>query len=190
MKKGEHEWAKEIASIINEKLKVELPLLSLFAKTGKKLIYAYEVLEYASEKPVEPKEMAYQTDILIFQDLGDEKWKPRIVIETKINGVTTHDAITYSEKAAHHKSVHPYLRYGIFIGKIEQLPGRLFRHGENFDFMVSWADFEPSPDELDSLMKVIKLEVEASLQLEEIMYGTRIKNRAKYSILHRPLVLK
>ncbi|GAB4286004.1 MAG: hypothetical protein Kow0081_4020 [Candidatus Dojkabacteria bacterium] len=65
-------------------------------------------------------------------------------IEAKINSVTTHDAITYSQKAQTHKNVHSYLRYGILIGnrKDYALPGRLFRHGQHFDFMLSWKSFE------------------------------------------------
>ncbi|GAI54911.1 unnamed protein product, partial [marine sediment metagenome] len=57
-------------------------------------------------------------------------------IEGKINSVTTHGAITYSQKASTHKNVHPYLRYGILLGnrKHYPLPGRLFRHGAYFDF--------------------------------------------------------
>ena len=190
MKKSEQEWASEVAGIIEAKLNEKFPLLHLSAKTGINLIYANEILEYVADNPPEIKKMEFETDILIFQKSDDgKKWKPRVVIETKIEGVTTHDAITYSKKAAQHKSVHPYLRYGIFIGKIDHIPGRLFRHGENFDFMVSWTDYTPNKFELDGLIKVIELEIEASIKLEEILYDTRNKARAKYFILHRPLEL-
>lgn len=189
MRKSEHDVASAIANTIDERLKKESP--HLFANTGKKLTYANEVVAYtqAQEEKIECEQMRFETDILIYESLDNGRWKPRVVIETKIRDVTTHDAITYSQKAANHKAVHPYLRYGIGIGKIDQLPGRLFRHGENFDFMISWSDFDPNGDELDSLMAVVKKEVEASRQLEEIMYGTRNKDRTKYFILHRPLVL-
>lgn len=189
MRKSEHDVASTIAMTLNERLKKEFPHLSLHAKTDIKLTYANEVIAYAPGEKIECEQMRFETDILIYEDLNNGRWKPRVVIETKIRGVTTHDAITYSQKAANHKAVHPYLRYGIGIGKIDQLPGRLFRHGENFDFMISWVDFDPNGDELDGLTAVVKQEVEASRQLEEIMYGTRNKDRAKYFILHRPLVL-
>lgn len=192
MRISETEWALEVAKIIDVKLKEQFPNLKLSAAAEKKLRYANEISEYTSEGVGKIEKMDFQTDILIFQEFPNGTWKPRVVIETKIRGVTTHDAITYSKKAANHKAVHPYLRYGIFIGKIEHIPGRLFRHGENFDFMVTWADSTPSDEERDGLVEVIKQEVEASILLDEIMYGRRIKNKEypKYTLLHRPLVLK
>lgn len=190
IKISETEWALEVVGIINEKLKEEFPNQLLFAEAGKSLLYANEVYEYTSEGDGKIEKMGFRTDILIFEKFLNGTWKPRVVIETKIRGVTTHDAITYSKKAANHKAVHPYLRYGIFIGEIDHIPGRLFRHGENFDFMVTWAGPTPSDEERDDLIEVIKQEVEASRQLDHIMYGTRNKERAKFTLLHRPLVLK
>jgi hypothetical protein len=188
---SETDWAKDVVEIINGKLNELFPNRKLSAAVEKKLIYAYEIDEYAPEGNHKSETMGFKTDILIFETLSNERWKPRVVIETKIRGVTTHDAITYSKKAANHKAVHPYLRYGIFIGKIEQIPRRLIRHGENFDFMITWADDKPSPVELDNFMRVISEEVEASLQLDGI-YGRREtgKESQKFTVLHRPLVLK
>lgn len=118
-------------------------------------------------------------------------WKPRIVIEAKLYRITTHDAITYSQKAMTHKQVHPYLRYGIMVGnrKNYPLPGRLFRHGAHFDFMLSWVGIEPTDNEITSLVKVIKDEVKASQDLEEIIYRSRSKNREHYTFYHKPLML-
>jgi len=50
----------------------------------------------------------------------------------------------------------PYLRYGIFLGKRDHypLPGRLFRHGAHFDFMLSWRGYEPDPSEWKSLKDI------------------------------------
>ncbi len=48
---------------------------------------------------------------------------PRVVAEVKFRrrpkdpGVTTHDVITYSEKARLIRTVYPYLRYGLILGK-------------------------------------------------------------------------
>jgi len=135
--------------------------------------------------------MGYETDILIYEQLKEKIWKPRIIIEAKINSVTTHDAITYSQKAQAHKNVHPYLRYGILIGnrKHHPLPGRLFRHGSHFDFMQSWKTFEPDKREWSTLIDILKSEYEASLTLDEIIYNSRSKDREKYTCLHRPLKL-
>ena len=65
-------------------------------------------------------------------------WVPRVVVEFKL-GFTTHDALTYSAKAATHKNIHPYLRYGVVIarGKArEAISSKMMRHGHNFDFML------------------------------------------------------
>lgn len=186
---SETEWALEVVGIINEKnLEEEFPTCS--AETGRKLLYANEVSEYGSDGLGKIKKMKFETDILICEKFPNETWKPRVVIETKIRGVTTHDAITYSKKVANHKAVHPYLRYGIFIGEIDHIPGRLYRHGGNFDFMITWPSSAPSNNkERDSLICVIKQEIEASRQLDLVMYETRNKERPKHTLLHRPLLL-
>ena len=190
---SETDWAKDVAEIIDSELKELFPDRNLSAATEKSLVYAYEIHEYETieGKQHQQETMGFKTDILIFENLKNGRWKPRVVIETKIRGVTTHDAIIYSKKAANHKTVHPYLRYGIFIGKIEQIPRYLMRHGENFDFMISWADVEPTDKERKNFFEVIKSEVQASMQLESI-YGRRAagKESQKHTVLHRPLVLK
>lgn len=165
---------------------------NLKVKDGFKLPYSNEVLSYENNKPGQQNFIAYETDILIFEELDQNVWKPRIIIEGKINSVTTHDAITYSQKAQTHKNVHPYLRYGILIGnrKHYPLPGRLFRHGQHFDFMQSWKTFDADEKEWSTLINILKLEYEASLNLEEIIYNSRSKDRVKYTSLHRPINLK
>ena len=65
-------------------------------------------IAYFENEPEQENYIGYETDILIFEKFDKKRWKPRIIIETKINSVTTHDAITYSQKAQTHKYVHPY----------------------------------------------------------------------------------
>ncbi len=86
-----------------------------------------------------------------------------MVVEAKVGSVTTHDAITYSQKAANHRSVFPYLRYGIMLGNRQDypLPGRHYRHGTQFDFMISFREYEPSAKEMDTLRDVLLEEVRA-----------------------------
>lgn len=104
-------------------------------------------------------------------------------------GIVFAAAITYSTKAVTHKNVHPYLRYGILIGRREHypLPGRLIRHGANFDFMASWTGTDPTDDEWQALMNVLVDEVRASRKLEEILTNSRSAGRARYTIVHKPL---
>ena len=134
----EREWVNSIY----KKLEQELRLFNdnLRVSESRKLPYSSEILDYIEDKPNKQNFIKYETDFLVYEVMEDNKWKPRIIIEAKIDSVTTHDAITYSQKAQTHKNVHPYLRYGILIGnrKHHPLPGRLFRHGQHFDFMQSW----------------------------------------------------
>jgi hypothetical protein len=132
--------------------------------------------------------MGYQTDILVRDELADDLWVPRVVIECKLGGVTTHDALTYSAKADTHKQVHPYLRYGILIGNHggEAVPRRLFRHGACFDFMAAWKAMGPSDEEWRGLIDVLRQEIEASRQIEKLVS----QNSSKYSLVHRRLILK
>ncbi len=186
----EREWVKTINEDIEKALK---PFNSNLRVTdGLRLPYTSEILTYVDEEPDQQNFIGYETDILIYEQIDDSRWKPRIIVEAKINSVTTHDAITYSQKAQTHKNVHPYLRYGILIGNRNDypLPGRLFRHGEHFDFMLSWKSFKGTKSEWNTLIEILKLEYEASLNLDEIIFNSRSRYRKKYTSLHRPLKLK
>lgn len=188
----EVEWVKTIvAPSIEERLQEYDPNLSL--RVGYKLPYAYEICAYENDEACENWPMRYETDLLVVENSDKEKWIPRVVIEAKGNGaINTHDAITYSHKAATHRQVHPYLRYGILLGDREHypLPGRLFRHGTQFDFMISWVEHEPRKQELDDTVDVLLKEVDASRILERIIFDSRKKNRDHYTVLHKELKVR
>lgn len=107
----------------------------------------------------------------------------------RLNRVTTHGAIKYSQKAQTHKYVHLYLHYGILFGDREYspVPGRLFRHGQHFDFMLSWKSLRADNNEMKRLIKIIIEEIKASKTLDEILFNSRSKERDKFTTLHRPL---
>jgi hypothetical protein len=182
----EIEWAEDIKSKINK----FLIGTNIIADTRKKLIYANEIVQYDNNNQPIYNSMAFETDILILENLKEGGWKPRVIIETKVEAVTTHDVMTYSHKAKSHKTIHPYLRYGIFIGNLgnTHIPGRLIRHGEYFDFMISWEGYESNGNELEVLMDVINSEIKSSQALDDLVFNTRLKSRQKISLLHRPLV--
>jgi len=182
----EVDWAKQISNKIERELLRTLP--SIRVEACKKLIYANEIREYGNST-ASYNEMAYETDILVYELLKNT-WRPRVAIETKIERITTHDAITYSQKSSTHKSVHPYLRYGILLGKRSNypLPGRLFRHGAYFDFMLSWEGYKAKSKEWKILIKILKLEIEASRKLEEMFFKSRNVDRKRYYALHKPLI--
>jgi hypothetical protein len=102
-----------------------------------------------------------------------------------------HDAITYCHKAANHKSVFPYLRYGIMLGDRENypLPGRLYRHGAQFDFMISFKEHVPSERKITRFLAVLLEEVEASRALENMIYESRKRACDHHTLLHRRLTL-
>jgi len=186
----EKDWVKSIIGNIETGLRRTDK--SIRVTDGHRLPYSSEILNYKkNNSPDEQHTAGYETDILVFEQLSPETWKPRIVIETKLEGVTTHDAITYSQKAQTHKYVHPYLRYGILIGDREHypLPGRLFRHGQHFDFMLSWRTLRADRKEFRTLLSVLRDEIEASRQLDEIIFNSRSSKRKRFTALHRPLRL-
>jgi hypothetical protein len=187
---NENQWAKTVQEMVSQFLSEKHPHLEILQ--GANLPYANEVLEYQGKEPKQVKSVAYETDLLVIEKINSGNWKPRVVIECKINSVSTHDAITYSEKSFAHKRVHPYLRYGILIGnrKLNPLPGRLFRHGLYFDFMVSWVGFHSTKTERDDLLNIILDEVESSQNLEDMLFNSRNSGRKRYVVLHKPLRFK
>jgi hypothetical protein len=158
---------------------------------GYRLPYTREVLSYRGTRPERETDMRYETDLLVVEQVNGE-WTPRVVVEAKLGSVTTHDAITYSQKAATHKHVHPYLRYGIILGgrRHHPLPGRLFRHGAHFDFMLSWTGLTASADEFEQFRSLLLEEVAASRLLQDLMFNTRGRTRLHYSMLRRPVIAR
>lgn len=189
----ERDWVNTFIKKLEASLQGYLNDQNLKISRDYRLPYSSEILLYKGDEPDpgEQNHIRYETDILISEYLTEDSWKPRVIIECKLGRITTHDAITYSQKAQTHKYVHPYLRYGILIGYREHypLPGRLFRHGQNFDFMQSWKDYDPKGDEWSTLIDIIKSEIEASRYLEEIIFNSRSSKREHYTVLHRPLKL-
>ena len=136
--------------------------------SGRRLAYANEILRYEGDKTEQKHVATYETDLLIY-DARENDRIPRVVVECKKGNVTTHDALTYRAKAATHKHVHPYLRYGILIGDFgSSIPGRLIRHGAYFDLMMVWSGQNPSDKEWSELTSLLKDEIQASRTLHQL----------------------
>jgi len=89
----ENEWTNSIKNLLQEANLGD----SIYFDTLNKVPYAQEILSYDLDfKKDKQHTMAFETDLLVFEK--KESIKPRIIIESKINSVTTHDAITYSIK--------------------------------------------------------------------------------------------
>jgi hypothetical protein len=183
---------KQWVNLIAELLRTDLNQSRLLVEPGKRLPYAYEVTHYGKDGKAHAKSMKYETDLLISEANTMEVVRPIVVIEAKVEHVTTHDAITYSQKAVTHKQVHPYLRYGIILGarKTKPLPGRLFRHGSAFDFMQSFKDYQPNEAEWKSFLSIIRQEIENSRMLRELIFNSRSKDRKIFTVFHRQLFFK
>jgi len=188
---SEGQWVNSLVPRLNKELRqLARDGARLEIVSGRRLPYVHEVVAYSADGEAETHSMGYQTDLLICDVGPDARWTPRVIIECKLGDVTTHDALTYSAKAATHKQVHPYLRYGFIIGGFgKALPTRLLRHGAYFDFMMVWRTRKGTPTEWKTLLGVLQEEVRASRRLERILTDRRHAKK-QFSLFHRRLRLK
>jgi len=183
----ENDWTRSICNWLQTEDLGE----NIYVDVFKKVPYAFEIKSFTEAWNInEQDETLFETDMIIYEKV-DSKIIPRVIIESKVESITTHDAITYSCKASYHKNVIPFVRYGIMCGNRETypLPGRLFRHGNNFDFLFSFIGYEPSNREKRVFLEMLQKEVQYSKQFEEILSNSRNKNRKKYFMLQKELYL-
>ena len=183
-------WTQSICDILREENLGE----NIYVDVLTKIPYALEVFSFSTDFGVRTDsltETTFQTDMVIYEKKA-ERIIPRVVIEAKIKSVTTHDAITYSQKALYHKNVIPFLRYGIMLGdrKDYALPGRLFRHGTNFDFLFSFQGAIPSNKEKEAFIAMLKKEIDYSRQMEYVLGSSRKRSRKKYFLLQKEFHLE
>lgn len=186
----ERQWVSSfIKKLDNELSKTPKKDFEMSATDGTKLAYACEIENYGPDGTPMTTTKKYETDILISDISTDGSWIPRVIIECKLKKVTTHDALTYSAKASSHRAVHPYLRYGFLAGGRADyaLPARLIRHGQQFDFMISWKEMKASSAEWKSFCSLILKEAEASRKLQLLLTDNRSANRIKHSNIHKPM---
>jgi hypothetical protein len=84
---------------------------------------------------IQPKRgvYAFETDLLV-----EHARRPLVVFELKL-GISSHDVITYSAKAAKHKEIYPFLRYGLLIGGQASVDARFFTHNFDLDFVLAMS---------------------------------------------------
>jgi len=189
----EREWVRSIVPGLRRALsRCGTRECDIEIEAGLRLPYRCEVSGYSGPAAREPDVSEYETDLLVRDRARDGSWTPRVVIECKLGKITTHDALTYSAKAATHKQVHPYLRYGILIGDREHyaIPGRLVRHGAHFDFMATWVGMRARQVEWRAIVGLLAEEIAASRTMQEVLASSRQPTRTKYVVLHRPLRFK
>lgn len=110
---------------------------------------------------------AFQTDICIFEKIRNIEF-PRLVIEFKTK-ITTHDILTYSNKAGKHKSIYPALRYGILVSDIDNIPNRFFIHNEHLDFFIAAKKYRTKGSST-FIEDLITKEIQISKILEKIHF--------------------
>lgn len=164
---------------------------NLSSQAGRRLSYSTEVHEYTGSDRSDIDSASYETDLMVCEERPEGRWVPRVVIECKLGSVTTHDVLTYAAKAATHRNVHPYLRYGMLLGAREShaIPGRAVRHGGEFDFLASWQGEEANAEEWKAFVDLLCDEVRASQTIQELMRDSRSPQRTRFTILHRKLTL-
>lgn len=186
----ENDWTKSICELLQKQDLGD----NIYIDVLKKIPYAFEISSFNRDWEVESenfRETSFETDMVIYEKYND-RIVPRVIIESKVGTVSTHDAITYSHKAMYHKNVIPFVRYGIMLGARETypLPGRLFRHGTNFDFLFSFVDYLPSEKEVSTFVEMVKKEITYSRQFEEILTNSRSRNRKRYYMLQKEFHLE
>lgn len=139
---------------------------------------------------------AFQTDLCIFLKKDCDLKIPKVVIEFK-NNPTTHDIITYSNKARKHKSVYPFLRYGLISYNISKIPGRFFLHNESMDFCLALKDYLKNQDGellnhegISMLKNLIRDELETSNLLDKILFNKHSYNYFRTNIEFKNLTGK
>jgi hypothetical protein len=142
--------------------------------TGKSLLYKIEVNALGKIVPDSVDgpmrgQYAFQTDILVEKKTPSI---PLVVIELKYGSFSSHDVITYSSKAARHKEIYPYLRYGFIVVGVEMLSRRFITHNQGFDFAMALADLQSSENDL---VACIERQIASAECLSSLMRTSRIK---------------
>jgi hypothetical protein len=116
---------KQFRDTLHELLKDRL--LGYNVVKGGSLLYKLMIdsqgkLQPEPETLADPKrgQLAFQTDIVVKNEIV-----PLVVLELKVGDFSTHDVLIYSSKAAKHKEVYPYLRYGFVIGEKTKIEKRV-----------------------------------------------------------------
>lgn len=130
--------------------------------------------------------MRYEVDLLIKEKKGDHSI-PKIIIESKYRQITTHDTITYSNKARAHKNLYSGLRYGLMIGNSNEkcVSSRIINHGENFDFAFVFQGDTPSDKEWKIFVDVVKRNLMIADKIERIINDKRRKEKDRYYCIER-----
>jgi hypothetical protein len=173
-----------------KRLRPELPQRYCI-ETRRSLLYAisfddHGVLQLGQNSRREPTRgggTGFEQDLLVFERSsgGETSIVPRVSVELKFGGVSTHDSIVYSEKARRIRTIYPFVRYGLILGGLGHIPGRTLRLGTEFDFIIAMPA-RIGAMTLHRIAKLLRTELRLSSQMTAILRGRR-----KVAVLHRSL---
>jgi hypothetical protein len=161
---------RRAALLLQKSLASGLPECSV--KIGENLIYKIEVdpsgkVSHGQDDIPKRGQYAFQTDVLI-----SKKDVPLVVIELKAPSFSSHDVVLYSAKAAKHKSIYPYIRFGFVVFGSEALGRRFLIHNEAFDFALAVPDAEAIKSDLHPLLR---RQIRSAEKLVKLMAGGKIQ---------------
>lgn len=191
--KPENIWARALCQRIQTDLASAAPSgFTLRVSDSRMLPYAQPVLECeecdGETRWLATKPLSFATDIILELHGSSGKWIPAVVIECKLGSFDTHNVLAYAAKARSHRSVFPALRYGVLLGKWPGgITGKLARHGESFDFMITWPAETPTEREWSQLLSILRQELEGAAVLRGLAAQGK-KEKSKVRWIHRRLL--
>ena len=180
----ENSWTETICNLLRNELdSTKYEVLSF-----ERVPYSVSINNYSkNDKDINIKKYKrFEVDLLINEKI-DNLVIPRLIIESKYGKITTHDAITYSNKAKAHKDLYNGLRYGLMIGNSEEkgITPRIISHGSNFDFIFVFQNEEPTKQEWETFINVIKRNLVISNKLENMIIDKGKKDREIYYCIEK-----
>ena len=145
-----------------------------------KIPYLVYLEDYEDEEE-KVKYRKYEVDLVIKEKRG-KNLVPRIIIKSKYKTSSTHDVITYSNKAKAHKELYNDLKYGFMVGNSNEksIKSRLLSHGNNFYFMFIFGDDMPNDNEWNLFVNVIKKNLDSADRFESIISDRNRKDKKNY----------
>jgi hypothetical protein len=172
--------AKRLRALIPRKYQIDTKRTLLYALSFDDR-GALQLGQNERREPTRGGGTGFEQDLLVFEEStrGDTRIVPRVSVELKFGGVTTHDSIVYSEKARRIRTIYPFVRYGLVLGGLRHIPGRTLRLGTEFDFVVAMpARLQSST--LTRLAKLLRDELRLSRRMTAVLRG-----RDRVAVLHR-----
>ena len=177
----ENKWTLSISELLKKELDNNKYEVVCFERVP----YSVYINGYSDNKE-DIELMKYEVDLLI-KEKRDNYSIPRMIIESKYRKITTHDVITYSNKAKCHKNLYNGLRYGLMIGNsIEKnVSSRIVNHGDNFDFIFIFENEKPNEKEWNVFVDIIKRNLESADKLESIINERRKRDKKRYYCIEK-----